>query len=369
VSVFAAEIHAEAEINGDGLDGGSDLTLTTRLGNVVRGAVVMRGDLHVFGDGGSITVQGCVVEVGATARLAAASQNLLEASGQMTIAGMLVSARDGRNDLRYRDAALVPVFLDGSTVNPPPVQQQVATLPACTRPGVCGNNVHESGEGCDRGAENGGPGVGCDTSCRVCSLGGDPGCPCAEDLDCGGPRCAGFACVEGVCTSVEPQECDDHDACNGQESCDPSVGCVRGPEPTCDDADACTEDTCDDPVVGCQNTLPPGFAGLTCRVNALADEVNGASRADLKGGVRRKVRKVVAAVRTRARRAEATAKAARALRLLDGARAQLGKLRTVVAKARARNKIGGELADRLEQAAGQATVALDAVARSISPGT
>jgi hypothetical protein len=79
--------------------------------------------------------------------------------------------------------------------------------------------------------------------------------------------------------------CDDGDACNGQELCDATLGCVAGTPPSCDDGVYCNgAETCD-PAVGCRSGVPvycEGLAGQcetaycdeasqSCRVVAQAD--------------------------------------------------------------------------------------------------
>jgi hypothetical protein len=47
--------------------------------------------------------------------------------------------------------------------------------------------------------------------------------------------------------------CDNGDACDGAEFCDPSAGCKKGLPPTCNDGVTCTADSCDQ-LEGCINT-------------------------------------------------------------------------------------------------------------------
>jgi hypothetical protein len=51
-------------------------------------------------------------------------------------------------------------------------------------------------------------------------------------------------------------DCDDHNVCNGTESCQAGV-CVPGTPITCNDGSPCTTDTCD-PVAGCTFTAANG---------------------------------------------------------------------------------------------------------------
>jgi len=70
-----------------------------------------------------------------------------------------------------------------------------------------------------------------------------------------GERCAvGRGCVSGAPTDCETHaDCDDGDACNGEEQC--IVGdCFMGTPLSCADGNACTLDTCD-PTEGCKHEL------------------------------------------------------------------------------------------------------------------
>ncbi|AKF09649.1 MopE-related protein [Sandaracinus amylolyticus] len=87
-------------------------------------------------------------------------------------------------------------------------------------PAGCGNGVREEGEECDDG--NSMAGDGCEPDCVP---------SCREDLDC-----------------------DDVDACTGQESCDVSAGCQRGVPPACAPEDDCHTAVCN-PRNGCEITL------------------------------------------------------------------------------------------------------------------
>jgi hypothetical protein len=59
-------------------------------------------------------------------------------------------------------------------------------------------------------------------------------------------------CQSGICTGLA--KCDDGNACNGVETCNPLNGaCGAGTSPNCDDGNACTDDSCQ-PAVGCVNS-------------------------------------------------------------------------------------------------------------------
>jgi len=114
----------------------------------------------------------------------------------------------------------------------------------------------------------------CDEGERcVVGVGCVPIVECETDQDCddgiycnGEERCVGGVCVtfpivcpdDGIACTIEycdrnldrcvsePDDslCDDGLICNGEERCDPSIGCVNGEPLDCDDGDPCTEDQC-----------------------------------------------------------------------------------------------------------------------------
>ena len=53
------------------------------------------------------------------------------------------------------------------------------------------------------------------------------------------------ACVDGACVHGESLGCADGDICNGDETCNPALGCQPGSLPNLDDGIACTVDVCD----------------------------------------------------------------------------------------------------------------------------
>ncbi len=101
-------------------------------------------------------------------------------------------------------------------------------------------NTCTTADACANGACVGGPTLNCDdgNGCTADSCDQMLGCqhvllpncqPCATDADC-----------------------DDHNACDGTESCVGGV-CQNGTAPACDDGNACTDDSCD-PGSGCTHT-------------------------------------------------------------------------------------------------------------------
>ncbi|NUN15524.1 MAG: hypothetical protein HUU55_18015, partial [Myxococcales bacterium] len=64
--------------------------------------------------------------------------------------------------------------------------------------------------------------------------------------------CTADSCDSGGDCTFDTIECDDSDACNGAETCEPLSGCVS-PGLDCDDGNACTVDSCDS-ALGCVHT-------------------------------------------------------------------------------------------------------------------
>src|SRR5205823_5234281 len=90
---------------------------------------------------------------------------------------------------------------------------------------------------------------------------------CADASACGdADACTVDGCVSGECVHT-PARCDDGDACNGVEQCDPAIGCTPGVAPSCDDGDACTINGCNAPA-GCVFTDLPGIDFLACALPA-----------------------------------------------------------------------------------------------------
>ncbi len=130
------------------------------------------------------------------------------------------------------------------------------------------------------------------------------GCLPGKPVDCSdGVDCTLDTCVEkGLCVHT-PQDsfCDDHDFCNGTETCHRKKGCQVGPAPVCNDGLACTTDTCDsqagscvftpndscddgqfcngvetcDPVLGCKpGQIPNCDDGIPCTIDSCSPQLN-----------------------------------------------------------------------------------------------
>jgi hypothetical protein len=115
----------------------------------------------------------------------------------------------------------------------------------------------------------------------------------------------------------------------------------------CDDGDSCTTDTCDNGQ--CRHTPPPGFAGVSCYLDAFGAALQGAARTDVRRSVknqlRAKLKILLKLVRTAQKPGRRGTKAHRQIGpKLDALVAQLQRLRgkkfaasladTLVAKAR-----------------------------------
>ncbi|MFH1530640.1 MAG: hypothetical protein ABIK09_07890 [Pseudomonadota bacterium] len=78
--------------------------------------------------------------------------------------------------------------------------------------------------------------------------------PCSDGDAC----TVGDGCADGGCQPGASLDCDDGDACDGLETCEPAAGCVPGVPLSCDDGDPCDGvETCA-PVSGCVDGTPLG---------------------------------------------------------------------------------------------------------------
>jgi hypothetical protein len=157
-------------------------------------------------------------------------------------------------------------------------------VPSPDAAAVCGNGVIDPGEACDEGTTRNLPGTGCEPDCTFsCTTDSecDDGEACNGEETCNttlhrcqadthlddGTDCAipsdddgtvPGKCVSGSCgrlCTLENDDCDDSNVCNGLELCHPfHLACSPGTPLDCDDDLGCTVDSCD-PETGCANTL------------------------------------------------------------------------------------------------------------------
>jgi cysteine-rich repeat protein len=135
-------------------------------------------------------------------------------------------------------------------------------------PGVCDDGLFCNGaEVCD-------PVAGC-----------APGlAPDADD----GLDCTVDACDEGSARVVHTpldERCADGLFCNGDESCDPAVGCLPGAPPEIDDGLDCTADACDEAAGGVSHLPVDALCddGLVCSGAERCDAVRGCLPGDAPG--------------------------------------------------------------------------------------
>jgi cysteine-rich repeat protein len=225
----------------------------------------------------------------------------------------------------------------------------------CTRPVSCGDGIPECGELCDAGANNGAPGSGCNTSCRVCAIGSGADCPCESDFECSpSGRCAGLACVDGVCASVEVRSCSDGNLCNGEEPCS-NGECGSGTPLQCADADPCTVDSCN-PAVGCLHALATGIASIACRVEAFGQALDAAPD-QVQARLRARLDAALEKLRATVDAAALTTDNVQLKRLLKKAAKRAKKLVRLVDKGVRKGQLPPTLGDTLRGAAQGAQVA------------
>ena len=240
--------------------------------------ITVNGKLHAIattsqGSGGSVQLTSCTVSVPNGAVIKSngmGGQNLLQASGQMTVGGTL-NATAGENRLEYRDSTKPPTILSSASIVPsgPPSSPCSSgcintSLPACAVAAVCGNHVVEAGEQCDDGnvtacdgcsatcqiercgngvlecdeecddgASNGAPGDQCDTTCHVVEA--------ANVVYIPGARRGGNGCMIEWALETTPS--------TGLPSS--SQDCIDG-DPACD-FDGATDGVCTFHVSACLN--------------------------------------------------------------------------------------------------------------------
>ena len=118
-------------------------------------------------------------------------------------------------------------------------------------------NACTMGEQCVDGECTAGVGVNCNDGNPCTDDVCDPqqGClstPNAAPCNDGNPCTANDFCAAGECTGGSEVDCDDGDACNGAEDCDPVKGCIAGAPLVCSDGDLCNGVESCHKLLGCQ---------------------------------------------------------------------------------------------------------------------
>jgi hypothetical protein len=251
----------------------------------------------------------------------------------------------------------------------------------CTHPHIadccftnpeCNDNNACTTDTCDLD-RNGCDNVVPDETCKPC-VGGDP-------FECG-PRCS-TACQAGRCIDAEPvcvtdgnpctvcdptngctsldataiAGCDDGKACNGAEQCVAGV-CQSQPSPECDDGDPCTDDGCTDPQ-GCTQTDKTSYAGVRCKLDAIASLFDGATADQVATKVRKKSLARLAAIRKKLDKAEHHPKCTKSKSLLTATGKQLRALQKTINRAAGR-QIDATLATEIATLAGEGATNADA---------
>ena len=121
-----------------------------------------------------------------------------------------------------------------------------------------------------------------DNACTTDSCAALDGCinaPLADGTTCGDADvCNGNeTCLAGLCDVSPAPECDDALFCNGQETCDPLAGCQPGAAVNCDDGVDCTADSCSEDADGCDNAplAPLCDNSLVCDGDEICDPLLG----------------------------------------------------------------------------------------------
>jgi len=151
--------------------------------------ITLAGKAHASGTNTGATAGmsqliACTLTIPANALLrtdGTGGENLIQASGQLTINGMVKTRPAGLNLFQYRDPTKPPLTA-GSTIQPSAQLAVVSTLAPCTAVAVCGNGIVEPGEQCDDG--NTTPCDGCSATCKTEAC-GNGRIECAEECDDG----------------------------------------------------------------------------------------------------------------------------------------------------------------------------------------
>jgi cysteine-rich repeat protein len=205
VMAGAASLGSSGEINADAGSSAGTSEIDAQQ-------ITVAGKLHATGTAstntaGVISLTGCTMSVpsgGSIKTDGTSGENLLQASGKLTVGGTLSSRPTGKNRFEYLSTP--PTILGSAIIQPaqdcaPATGCMNPSLAACAASAVCGNGVIEAGETCDDGNT---------LACDGCS-----------------PTCQTEGCGNGVIECGE--ECDDG-ASNGApgDPCDATCHAVQG---------------------------------------------------------------------------------------------------------------------------------------------
>jgi putative metal-binding protein len=153
----------------------------------------------------------------------------------------------------------------GNPRSPGRLARELALVALLGMISACGNGSVKSPFHVDAGSEAGAAGApDTDGGLNVGMDAGDLtlGGPCADDEQCEDE----IPCTKDVCDQAlqrcrhlpDDSPCLDAAYCNGEELCDPKLGCVSGPPVDCADADPCTIDSCVEKTHSCARSPRDG---------------------------------------------------------------------------------------------------------------
>lgn len=242
------------------------------------GDAVVTGSVSALRQRGSVDFEACRLTLQSTAKIynyTSGGENTLISRESMKLLpnSSVTTKADGTNRLIYRSPAKPPVRQ--GTITPAPLLVLDENLVGCP---VCGNAEVDQTETCDDGDTQSGDGCSSDCqleSCIAQTVGGYPANPlcfdannctadtcntqtgnCQHVIDCGdGVPCTVDSCSANTCIHTPTASlCNDGDFCDGDEVCDPVLGCGEGLPRNCNDSIACTTDSCSTAAGACVHT-------------------------------------------------------------------------------------------------------------------
>jgi hypothetical protein len=249
--------------------------------------------LTADGPNASIDLQGCAVDVLATARLSSAGvggDNILHASGLMTVAGMLSATV---NTLEYRDP-MVPPVLTGSTINPPPVQMVNPALIVCGGPTTTTTSTTTTTTTVTIATTTSTTTttttiIGATTTTSTTAT-------TATTSTITVPTTTNTTTTNTTATTVAPTTTTTSTLATtstsvtttsttqstGTSTTSTTLGSVVCDPPDCNDGNSCTDGVCD-PERGCVYTDRTGFDAITCRLESIVNVLATAPVDDVGG--------------------------------------------------------------------------------------